>query len=99
MKKLIVALALAVGLVSAQGVLETTHDNAAEALWTLCHSAQSIHELSTPPAHWPGTRAAHVTQVQNLGGGLYLSNQHFYTKSSIFDPTWDYYYSSSRGCP
>lgn len=82
----LVALALALGFIVVQGVSSTSHYDAADASWIACHAAQSLHELSNPPASWPGTRAAHqVFYYSNL------SDQYFYTKSGWWDPTWDFY--------
>ena len=86
LRRVAVAILLAISMLLAWGLSTTSHYDAAEASWAHCHSTQSIHELSGPPAAWPGTRAAHT--VSYYAG---VSYQTFYTKSGWWDPTWDYY--------
>ena len=56
------------------------------------HGNQAIHEISAPES-WPGTRAAHT--ITSNGS---QKVQTVYTKSGWWDPTWDYYYTSSIWC-
>ena len=85
------AVLLALAFILVQGIASTSHYDAANASWVHCsHQTQSLHELSDPPASWPGTRAAHsVTRFQ------YSNSQYFYTKSGWWDPSWDFYKSAA----
>ena len=94
LRRIALATLLALTMLFAWGLSTTSHYDAAEASWAHCHSQQGIHELSGPPASWPGTRAAHVVVTLNYP----LIEQHFYTKSGWWDPTWDYYKVSYYVC-
>lgn len=100
LKNAAIAVALAVAMFLTWSLGVTTHMNDADARTFAqtnggcTHSAQSLHEF-TPPAHYPGTRAAHRV-TWNLS--FTVVTQVVYTKSSIFDPTWDYYFANSVGC-
>jgi hypothetical protein len=93
LRRVAVATLLAVLALFIWAVSLTSHLWAAEAGTFSCsHASQSIHEIPAP-ASWPGTRAAHV--VSTFSGG---KQQLVYTKSGWWDPTWDYYYSSTKTC-
>jgi hypothetical protein len=89
----VIAVILAMVAIIAQAILTTTHFNDAEASsFTCAHASQGIHEIPAP-ASWPGTRAAHI--VDTYGNS---HQQIVYTKSGWWDPTWDYYYASTKTC-
>jgi hypothetical protein len=91
----VVATLLGIAMFLAWGLSNTSHEDAAEASspYNMCtHSAQGIHEISAP-ASWPGTRAAHVVSWYS---GIVTST--YYTKSGWWDPTWDYYATTSKAC-
>jgi len=85
--RIALAVVIAFVILMAWGLSNTSHEDAANASWVQCsHQSQSVHELSQPPSAWPGTRAAH-TVTRFTGTNV----QTFYTKTSTWDWTWDYY--------
>ncbi len=83
----VIVLILALSAILVQSILDDSHFTTADASWSTCsHQTQNIHELSNPPAGWPGTRAAHtVTRFTST------NSQTFYTKGGWWDPRWDFY--------
>jgi hypothetical protein len=92
-RRIVVATLLAIAMFLAWGLSNTSHEDDAEASsFTCSHPSQGIHEINAP-ASWPGTRAAHI--VNTYGAS---HQQIVYTKSGWWDPTWDYYYASTKTC-
>lgn len=95
---LLVGAILGTILVVAPVVVGQSHFDEAQASWATCHSPlnTNIHELSNPPASWPGTRAAHVTYTYSGSHSghtdVWIVSDR-YTKNGYLDPTWDYYNS------